>query len=254
MPLLLTDFEFRRDIQFKTPKKEMTEYIKKIDPYFDLRRLPTLFGNRAYYMNGHWHAVGIPSNADEIIKEAQKRYTVDEGVIKVAENLGLILRVDGYVARADQLNAVAKARGLDFRTPSSIENYSVFWKGFVSQIHQVTYETHPSSKPLTAYDLTYWVNRWCDEPVTEEEVIAAVDRETIRVKLNWDMGTGIAWKGIRLLNVFDLDWYTGRFPEKIAMNDGKNPPPPGEEYGYGYASLTEAAEARSMIIGDGNDD
>ena len=178
----------------------------------------------------------------------------DSGLIDAAVKAGLILQVNTCVARAHQINAVAKARWLDFTFHDDLTDYSVFWKGFVSQIHQVTYETHPAAKPLTAYDLTYWVNRWSDEPVTEEEVIAFVDRETVRVKLNWDMGSGLAWKGLRLLTVSDLEWYTGLFPEKLAMNDGKMPPPPGEEYGYGYVSLTEAAEARSVIIGDGNED
>lgn len=243
MSLSLSNFIFEKGKSISN--KEMRAYIKRTDPYFDMRKLSAFFGTRAYQQDGEWHNVMINS---------ERLSELNEELINSATEAGLIVQVNTCVARADQINAVAKARGLDFTFHDNLTDYSVNWKGFVSQIHQVTYETHPSSKPLTAYDLTYWINRWGDEQVTEEEVIAAVDRETIRVKLNWDMGTGVAWKGIRLLNVFDLDWYTGRFPEKIAMNDGKNPPPPGEEYGYGYASLTEAAEARSMIIGEGNDE
>lgn len=254
MPLLLTDFEFRRDIEFKTSKKDITDYIKKIDPYFDMRRLGTFFGNKSYYTNGYWHAVGIPENSADIIEKAQCRYLTDDAIIKTAESLDLIFCVPTYVARADQVNAVAQARGIDMHLPASVENYAVSWKGFIHQAivkRQCLWEGPGINKPLTAYDLTYWIRIWSnDESITEDEVIAAMDMPTIRTKLNWDMGSGVAWKGIRLLNAGDLSWYTGAFPDKLAMNDGKNPPPPGEEYGYGYVDMTEVLDKRNEIIGD----
>lgn len=254
MPLLLTDFEFRRDIEFKTAKKDIADYIRKIDPYFDMRRLGTFFGNKSYYVNGYWHAVGIPQNSSDIIEQAGHRYLTDTAIIKVAESLGLIFPVPTYVARADQVNAVAQARGLDLSVPASVENYAVNWKGFIHQAiikRQCLWEGPGINKPLTAYDLTYWIRIWSNDPsISEDEVIAAMDIPTIRTKLNWDMGSGVAWKGIRLLNAGDLSWYTGAFPDKLAMNDGKSPPPPGEDYGYGYVDMTEVKTVRDQIIGD----
>lgn len=243
MSLSLNDFIFERGKSVSN--KEMREYIKRIDPYFDLRKLATFFGNRAYQMDGEWHSVLIKSDRVE---------ELDDDLISQAVAVDLLFRVPTLTARADQINAVARARGIDLTFHSDVPDYAIAWKGFIHPAiiqRQCLWAGPGINKPLTAYDLTYWIRIWSDDPsITEDEVIAAMDMPTIRTKLNWEMGTGIAWKGVRLLNAGDLSWYTGAFPDKLAMNDGKNPPPPGEPYGYGYVDMTEVVDKRNEIIGD----
>lgn len=243
MSLSLNDFIFERGKSVSN--KEMREYIKRVDPYFDLRKLSTFLGNRAYQLDGEWHSVLIKSD-----RVAQ----LDIDLILRAVTADLIFPVPTYVARADQVNAVAQARGIDLAFHSDVPEYAVNWKGFIHQAiikRQCLWEGPGINKPLTAYDLTYWIRVWSNDPsISEDEVIAAMDIPTIRTKLNWDMGSGVAWKGIRLLNAGDLSWYTGAFPDKLAMNDGKSPPPPGEEHGYGYVDMTEVKTVRDKIIGD----
>lgn len=245
MSLSFDDFIF--DKSLKTPKTELQRYIKHVDPYFDMRKLKTFFGSKVYIDQFDVHGIVPKLSTDDLMQQQ------DTSVIDTAIAADLIFRVPTLTARADQVNAVARARGVDLTFHSDVPDHAVSWKGFIHQAivkRQCLWEGPGINKPLTAYDLTYWIRIWSDDPsITEEEVIAAMDMPTIRTKLNWDMGSGVAWKGIRLLNAGDLSWYTGAFPDKLAMNDGKNPPPPGEEYGYGYVDMTEVLDKRNEIIG-----
>lgn len=217
---------------------EMRAYVKVIDPYFDLRKLNTFFGNKAYYQDGHWHYVAIKSG--DIVSRAVEK--------------GLLIPVEGMTAPHRQVNAVAAARGLnELQFVTDLTDHAINWGGLIYTgviRRALVTDSKGLGRPLSVYDLTWWLNQWSTYPVTEAEVIAAVDLPTTRVKLNWDMGSGYAWKDLRLLHIADLGWYKGPFAHFIAMNDGKCPPPPGESYGYGYVSLDEARHARDEVNSD----
>lgn len=243
MSLSQTDFIFGAGNT--TSANEMREYIKSIDPYFDMRKLPTFFGCNAYYQDGVWHYVAI--KARELSETMTARAVAEQ----------LMFPVPGHTARAAQVNAVAKARGLTgLHFNSDIPDHGINWRGvlYAGVIKRGLLWYGPGiNKPLSVYDLTWWVNEWSTEPVSEEEVIAAMDAPMVRVKLNWDMGTGYAWKDVRLLHAGDLGWYTGPFPDLLARNDGKAPPPPDQPYGYGYVSLDDARTARDKVAKGDND-
>lgn len=251
MSLLLSDFKIVRDMNFKTPVKEIHNYIKQLDPYFDMRRVQTFFGNKTYRQDGYYIGIGIPDNAEECIAAARTRYDVDPHMLSAAVAEQLMFPVPGHTARASQVNAVAKARGLTgLHFNSDIPDHGINWRGvlYAGVIKRGLLWYGPGiNKPLSVYDLTWWVNEWSTEQVSEEEVIAAMDAPMVRVKLNWDMGTGYAWKDVRLLHAGDLGWYTGPFPDLLARNDGKAPPPPDQPYGYGYVSLDDARTARDKV-------
>jgi len=236
MPLMHSDFEF--NLNNKTSLIEMREYIKLVDPYFDLRKLQTFFGNKAYYVNGNW--VGVICRTAEL---------TDRTIIEAA-SAGLLFKCVGHTARVDQLNAVAAARELPLTFSSDVADHGIAWRSvlYAGIIRKGLIHTgHGINKPLSLYDLSWWINQWSSEPVTDGEIIAAMDAPTVRCKLNWDMGTGLGWKDHRLLHVGDLGWYTGPFAHLIMRNDGKAPPPPGELYGYGYVDLDEARQAREAL-------
>lgn len=243
MSLSMNDFIF--DKSLKTPKSELQRYIKHVDPYFDMRKLKSFFGSKIYVDQFYVHGVQPLISTDNIMKQT------DAALLPRAVAEQLMFPVPGHTARAAQVNAVAKARGLTgLHFNSDIPDYGINWRGvlYAGVIKRGLLWYGPGiNKPLSVYDLTWWVNEWSTEPVSEEEVIAAMDAPMVRVKLNWDMGTGYAWKDVRLLHAGDLGWYTGPFPDLLARNDGKAPPPPDQPYGYGYVSLDDARTARDKV-------
>jgi len=229
MSLSLDDFYFGDD---NISVQELHNYVRQIDPYFDLRKLQSFFNNNAYRDKGFYYGVSIRPN------------------IEKATSAGILIRLPGHTARADQVNAVAQARGVKLVLKDDIEGYAINWRSvlYAGVIKRgLIHSGHGINKPLSAYDLCWWISRWGSEPVTEGEVIAAMDAPTVRCKLNWDMGIGIGWDGFRMLNVGDLSWYRGPFADMIAQNDGKAPPPPGEQYGYGFISIDDARRARERL-------
>lgn len=243
MSLSMNDFIF--DKSLKTPKSELQRYIKHVDPYFDMRKLKSFFGSKIYVDQFYVHGVKPLISTDNIMKQT------DAALLPRAVAEQLMFPVPGHTARAARVNAVAKARGLTgLHFNSDIPDHGINWRGvlYAGIIKRGLLWYGPGiNKPLSVYDLTWWVNEWSTEPVSEEEVIAAMDAPMVRVKLNWDMGTGYAWKDVRLLHAGDLGWYTGPFPDLLSRNDGKAPPPPDQPYGYGYVSLDDARTARDKV-------
>jgi len=249
----LSHDRFIFDTSVTTDKNKINDYVRLIDPLFDLRKLSSFFGTKAYYNGDTWYGVSLPDGATETLRTGR-----GDAACQAAVDGGLLIRRTGYTVPVSKVEALARARGISITGLKGdvIADVDLNISPELHLLSHTPYMFWKHTRPLAVYDLCWWFRTLTGQDITEDEMIAVMDRPVVRCKLNWEMGTGRGWSDLRLLNKSDLTWMTGYYPDApahiwawISSIDTKMPPPPGEPYGYGYADITQVVSKRDEIIG-----